>query len=152
MKQPIFIILFLAFFSTISGQESEINLPKAIINKDLTAYTISWYTTKNGVKSKTKMNEPSFENPYKITIKSSENTGSIKINNKKTIEDFNLQFSYIYKMVDETENITTYEFLARDDKYIARYFVLDDTNDILLISYSKNENNSETMMYTIAKN
>lgn len=150
MKITALTLFFLVYSNIISGQESTINLPKAIINKDLTAYTISSYSTKNGVQSKTKMNNPSFKNPYYISIKSNENSGTIRINNKNSIEDFNLPFSYIYK-VKQTSDAIIYEFLSRDNPYVARYFVMDDTNDILLISYFKNENNSDTVMYTIAK-
>ncbi|RRQ48640.1 hypothetical protein DZC72_13210 [Maribacter algicola] len=151
MKIPTLFLLLLFTSNVILGQESTINLPKAIINKNLTAYTISSYTTKNGNKSKTKMNNPSLKNPYHIYIKSGENSGSIRINNKNTIEDFNLPFSYIYK-IDESNDMIVYEFLSPDSPYAARYFVVNDSNDMLLITYFKNENNSETVMYTIAKN
>ena len=151
MKIPSLILFLLVTSSTILGQENTIDLPKAIINKNLTAYTISSYTTKNGKNSKTKMNNPSFKNPYHIFIKSDENSGSLRINNKNRIEDFILPFSYIYK-IDESNDMIVYEFLSQDSPYAARYFVVSDSNDMLLITYFKNENNSETVMYTIAKN
>lgn len=149
------LFIFLLLFSKLNAQKDNtwelLNMPKVQINKDLVAYTISHSTMKNGVQSKVKTNNPSTKNPYFIFIRSDDTGGKIVVNNKKSTEDINLKFRYIYK-IPESDNAKVYEFLMLDEKYTARYFVMQDgSNDILFLSYKRDSNNSVDMYYTISK-
>lgn len=125
------------------------NMPKVIINKKLTAYTISYIEVKNGVKSELKMNNPNVNNPFYLSIISNEESGKFIINNKNQTEDTLINFSYIYK--EKNDNETTYHFLTNDRKNNLTYILRKGENDIVILELLDDNNNGITLLYTISK-
>lgn len=153
MKNNILFLVFILLSISANAQEdnfySMMGYPKVVINKDLTAYTVSTSIKKNGVELPIETNNPSVSNPYYILIKSNKSNGSITIRNKNHTEDLIIDFQYIYKV--KKENSVSYYFLRENKSLQVVYITEPGTNNTLMIRNKTDSDNDVTYFYTISR-
>jgi hypothetical protein len=73
----------------------------------------------------------------------------MRITNKRMPEDVIINFKAIYK--DNSNGEIVYHFATNDLRYNINYFLDSETNDSIVFSFQKDEKNSITYIYTLAR-